>query len=97
MANAVKLIPKEVNYFYDNEILLDLRTRQEATLRVLESVPAEDPKHVGMQTINPKTNAGKYFVEFAGVSTIHGLNHLVAPHRHPIEKLVIILPDVSVK
>ncbi|OAD60203.1 hypothetical protein WN48_06132, partial [Eufriesea mexicana] len=46
---------------------------------------------VGMPTIYPKSNAGKYFVEFASSSTVHGLNHLVAPNRHPIEIFLAVL------
>ncbi|XP_076761857.1 pickpocket protein 19 [Xylocopa sonorina] len=44
-----------------------------------------------MPTINPRSNAGKYFVMFASSSTIHGLNHVVAPNKHPIEKLLAVL------
>lgn len=84
--NRAKSILKENDYFYGNEILPEFRARQKAALKELESVPEDGPNEVGMQTINPKTEVGKYFVEFSSGSTIHGLNHLVAPHRHPVEK-----------
>lgn len=84
--NQAKSISKENDYFYGNEILPEFRARQKANLKELKSVPEDGPNEVGMQTINPKTELGKYFVEFSSGSTIHGLNHLVAPHRHPIEK-----------
>nr|XP_012141251.1 PREDICTED: uncharacterized protein LOC100882998 [Megachile rotundata] len=89
--NGSKTTAKEGKHFYDNEILADFQARQKAILREKESVPADVPKHVGMRTINPKSNVGKYFVEFASVSTIHGLNHLVAPNRHPVEKFLAVL------
>ncbi|XP_076231108.1 pickpocket protein 19 [Calliopsis andreniformis] len=90
-ANVAKLMPKKSDYFYDNEILSDFQTRQKAALKEIKSVPAGVPDHVGMQTISPKTNVGKYLVEFASASSIHGLNHLVAPHRHPVEKFLAVL------
>lgn len=85
---SVNLAPKEIgaNSFYVKEILPDLQARQKATLQEIKSVPEDVPNHVGMQAINPKSNAGRYMVEFASASSIHGLNHLVAPNRHPIEK-----------
>ncbi|XP_076681114.1 pickpocket protein 19 [Andrena cerasifolii] len=90
---AVNLAPKEIgaNSFLDKEILPDLQARRKATLQGIKSVPEDVPNHVGMQAINPKSNVGKYMVEFASASSIHGLNHLVAPNRHPIEKLLAVL------
>ncbi|XP_053997452.1 pickpocket protein 19-like isoform X1 [Hylaeus anthracinus] len=83
-------IPKEHDYFY-NEILPDFRIRETVILNEKKSVLTDDRTRVGMQTINPKSKSGKYFVEFASGSTIHGLKHLVAPHRHPIEKILAVL------
>ncbi|CAK9823349.1 Pickpocket protein 19 [Anthophora retusa] len=79
------------NYFYKNEILADFQTRSKATLKDKKSVVSDLPKQIGMPTINPKSNAGKYFVEFASSSTLHGLNHLVTPNRHPLEIFLAVL------
>ncbi|XP_043263887.1 uncharacterized protein LOC122404069 [Colletes gigas] len=81
---------EEHNYFYKDEILPDIRARQKAIPTEKDStVPMEQiPNHLGMQTIDTKSNIGKYFVEFASTSTIHGLRHWVAPHRHPVEKFL---------
>lgn len=83
-------IAKEEKRFYGNEILADFQAREKAILKEKESVPDDVPNHVGMQTINAKSDTGKYFVEFASASSIHGLNHLVAPNRHPVEKYIQI-------
>ncbi|CAL7939244.1 unnamed protein product [Xylocopa violacea] len=84
-------VPKEGNFFYEHEILSDLRSRWRTTIKEKESVPSDLPNQIGMPTINPKSNAGKYFVMFASSSTIHGLNHVVAPNKHPIEKFLAVL------
>lgn len=73
------------NYFYENEILPDFQARWGATLKQRKSVFEHYPNHIGMPIISAKSNAGKYFVEFASSSSVHGLNHLVAPNRHPVE------------
>ena len=44
------------------------------------------PPQLGMDKIRAKSDFGKFFVDFASSSTIHGLNHLAAPHRHPFER-----------
>ncbi|XP_029041308.1 pickpocket protein 19-like [Osmia bicornis bicornis] len=86
-----KISVKEEKRFYGNEILADFQAREKAILKEKESVPTDVPNHVGMQTINAKSDTGKYFVEFASTSSIHGLNHLVAPNRHPVEKFLAVL------
>ncbi|KZC07762.1 Sodium channel protein Nach [Dufourea novaeangliae] len=88
---SAKSGPRENNYFYDDEILPDLQARRKARLNVLNSVPADVPKEIGMRTITVKSNAGKYFVEFSSGSTIHGFKHFVAPNRHPIERFLAVL------
>lgn len=83
--NVFEMALKKNNYFYKNEILPDFQARWETTLKERKSISTDLPNRIGMPTINPKSDAGKYFVEFASSSTIHGLNHLVAPNRHPVE------------
>ncbi|XP_076644523.1 acid-sensing ion channel 1 isoform X2 [Halictus rubicundus] len=83
--------PTKIDYFYGNEILPDFRARKEATLKDLEAVPPDDPTEVGMPTINPKSEVQKYFVEFCSGSTMLGFNHIVAPHRHPLEKYLAMV------
>ncbi|XP_071871612.1 pickpocket protein 19 [Bombus fervidus] len=73
------------NYFFENEILPDFQSRWGATLKQRKSVFEHYPNHIGMPIIRAKSNAGKYFVEFASSSSVHGLNHLVTPNRHPVE------------
>ncbi|KOC70359.1 Sodium channel protein Nach [Habropoda laboriosa] len=85
------MTPMRGNYFYNNEILADFQARSKATLKGKEFVAADLPKQIGMPTIKPKSNTGKYFVEFASSSTLHGLNHLVTPNRHPLEILLALL------
>lgn len=56
--------------------------------RILRDKPKawKSEPQIGMDKIRARTNMGKYLVNFANSSTIHGLNHLAAPHRHPFEK-----------
>ncbi|XP_078039740.1 pickpocket protein 19 [Augochlora pura] len=82
---------QQLDYFYGNEILPDFRTRKEATLKDLATVPPDEPTEIGMPTINPKSELQKYFVEFCSGSTMLGFNHIVAPNRHPFEKFLVIL------
>lgn len=70
-------------YFCENEILPDLRARQRITSREEKSAY---PTMIGLPSINPKSVIGKYFVEYASSGTLHGLNHFVAPNKHPIER-----------
>lgn len=70
-------------YFCKNEILPDLQARQRITSRKEKSAY---PTMIGLPSINPKSVAGKYFVKFASSGTLHGLNHLVAPNKHPLER-----------
>lgn len=44
------------------------------------------PVQMGMDKIRAKTVLGKYLVDFASSSSIHGLNHMTAPRRHIIER-----------
>ncbi|XP_043523868.1 pickpocket protein 28-like [Frieseomelitta varia] len=83
--NTLEKTLEKNNCFFENEILPDFQTRWRATLKQQESIPDNYPNRIGMPTINAKSNAGKYFVEFASSSTVHGLNHLVARNRHPVE------------
>lgn len=69
-------------YFCENEILPDLQARQRITRREKSAYPTM----IGLPSINPKSVAGKYFVKFASSGTLHGLNHLVAPNKHPFER-----------
>lgn len=73
-------IPPIINGFMANELAGDSRTRRERPeVWVSET-------RIGMDKIRAKTNAGKYFVDFASSATVHGFNHLTAPHRFPIER-----------
>ncbi|XP_048514732.1 pickpocket protein 11-like isoform X2 [Athalia rosae] len=49
------------------------------------------PTHLGMGKIRVKTSLGKYAVDFLNKATVHGLNHLVAPHRHFFERILTVL------
>ncbi|XP_034944557.1 pickpocket protein 19-like [Chelonus insularis] len=40
-------------------------------------------------TTRSKSSFKKYLVEYASASTVHGLNHLIAPRRHIFEKLLV--------
>ncbi|XP_043275011.1 pickpocket protein 28-like [Venturia canescens] len=51
----------------------------------------ESAPQIGMDKIRARTDMGKYLVNFANSSTIHGLNHLAAPHRHPFEKFLAVV------
>lgn len=42
--------------------------------------------NLGMGKIQTKTPMAKYMVDFLNKSTIHGLNHIAAPHRHFVER-----------
>ncbi|XP_031367621.1 pickpocket protein 19-like [Apis dorsata] len=75
-------------YFCENEILPDLQARQRITSRKEKSAY---PTMIGLPSINPKSVAGKYFVKFASSGTLHGLNHLVAPNKHPFERFLILV------
>ncbi|XP_024941689.1 pickpocket protein 28 isoform X4 [Cephus cinctus] len=43
---------------------------------------------LGTEKMRAKTALGKYLVDFAHNSTIHGLNHIVARRRHPVERFL---------
>lgn len=44
----------------------------------------------GMGKIHAKTSTGKFVVEYLSRATVHGFNHICAPHRHYVERYVII-------
>ena len=44
------------------------------------------PPSIGMDRMAARTRTGRYFVECASGSTLHGFNHLVAPRRHSCER-----------
>ncbi|XP_046737738.1 pickpocket protein 28-like [Diprion similis] len=46
---------------------------------------------VGMGKIKVKTPMSQYIVDFFNKSTIHGLNHIVAPRRHFIERILTVI------
>lgn len=83
--NTLEKTLEKNNCFLENEILPNFQTRWRAVLKQKESIPDNYPNRIGMPTINAKSNTGKYFVEFASSSSVHGLNHLVARDRHPVE------------
>ncbi|KAK0159008.1 hypothetical protein PV328_009940 [Microctonus aethiopoides] len=55
----------------------------------VERLPS--PVQMGMDKIRAKTLLGKYLVDFASSSSIHGLNHMTAPRRHIIERFLAAL------
>ncbi|KAF7399113.1 hypothetical protein HZH68_007705 [Vespula germanica] len=87
--NKEKIIKEKFSYLY--EIAPDFQKRTRLTVKNIRSIPEESATHVGMDVMTTKSLMGQYFVEFANNSTIHGLNHLVARHRHPLEKLLVAI------
>lgn len=77
---------KDCYTFHKNEILPDYQKHMKIILAILQTIPDDSPKHIGMKKMRGRTTLQRYFIDFANKSTIHGLNHLVAPQRHPIER-----------
>ncbi|KAK2585926.1 hypothetical protein KPH14_010510 [Odynerus spinipes] len=73
---------------YMQEILPDFQKRTINTIDHVWAVPEDKTSHVGMEEMSAKSRIGKYFVEFASNCSIHGFNHLVARHRHPLERIL---------
>lgn len=82
-ANKVK-DNNETNIFYINDFSNN-GVLQRQSIR-FPTVP-----QLGMEAIRAKTVWGRYFVDFATSTTIHGLNHLTAPRRHIFEKYLAVL------
>ncbi|KAL2722238.1 pickpocket protein 19-like [Vespula squamosa] len=87
--NEKENIKEKFSYLY--EIAPDFQKRTRLTVKNVRSVPKESATHVGMDVMTTKSLMGQYFVEFANNSSIHGLNHLVARHRHPLERFLVAI------
>lgn len=72
--------------FHTNEILPDYQTRMKNALAELRIVPDVVLDHIGLEEINGTNAKERYFIDFARNSSIHGLNHIVARRRHPVER-----------
>lgn len=78
----------EVQTFYLKEIWPDLE-RKRALWTVKDVGVLESPVvKIGVDKIQGKTPLGRFLVDFAHNSTIHGLNHLAVPRRHICERSV---------
>lgn len=76
----------KVKFSYMHEIVPDFQKRTKLTVKNIQSVPTESATHVGTDVMTTKSLMGQYFVEFANNSSIHGFNHLITHHRHPLER-----------
>lgn len=89
-AKSLKAIEERPEpYHYLQEILPEALKRQPFKPEDVDRL-GHSANQIGMGKIRAKTSAGKYVVEFLNKSTIHGLNHISAPHRHSIERCVVI-------
>ncbi|XP_035719471.1 uncharacterized protein LOC118440483 [Vespa mandarinia] len=78
-------------FSYMHEIMPDFQKRTRLMFKNVRSVPEESATHVGTDVMTTKSLMGQYFVEFANNSSIHGFNHLVARHRHPLERFLVAI------
>lgn len=69
--------------FYINELVSSIKRRKIKDLGFLEP---PWPPSIGMDKMQTRSKWINYIVDFAHGSSIHSLNHLVAPRRHPFEK-----------
>lgn len=70
--------------YYLNELVPSVKIRREVKdLGILEP---PWPPAIGMDKMHTRSKSLRYIIDFAHQSSIHGLNHLVAPRRHAFER-----------
>lgn len=72
--------------FHKNEILPDYQKRATDMSAKLQIVPDIKLNHIGVENIVGTNAREKYFIEFASKCGFHGINHIVARRRHPVER-----------